>query len=77
MGQDYLMLKYGLSGKWLESSPEEMDFGMSVGERFNMSWQSVLAAQKVSHILGSIKRSVTSRLREVILPFYSALMRPY
>jgi len=36
-----------------------------------------LAAQKASRILGSIKRSVASRTRKVILPLYSALMRPY
>ena len=35
----------------------------------------MLAAQKANRILGSIKRSMTSRSREVILPLYSALMR--
>ena len=51
---------------------------MLVDERFNMSWQRSLAVEKANYsILGFIKRSITSRLSEVILPLYSALVRLY
>jgi len=48
-----------------------------VHEKLHMSHQCALAAQKTNCILDYVKRSMASRSREVILPLYSALVRPY
>lgn len=48
---------------------------MLVDETLDVRWERVLAAQKPNCVLGCIKSSVASRLREVNLPFYSALVR--
>ena len=48
-----------------------------VDGKLDMSQQCALTAQKASRTLGCIKRCVTSRSREVILPLCCALLRPH
>ncbi|GAB0191783.1 hypothetical protein GRJ2_001643600 [Grus japonensis] len=77
MGRGNPKHNYRLGRAWIESSPAEEDLGVLEDKKLNTSQQRALAAQKANPVLGCIKRGATIRLREGILPLYSALVRPH
>ena len=77
LGRNNPMYQYRLGADLLESSSAERDLDVLVDDRLTMSQQCALVARKTSGILGCIKKSVARRSRVVLLPLYSALVRPH
>ncbi|CAM4521142.1 unnamed protein product [Caretta caretta] len=77
LGRKNAMHCYRLGTEWLGSSSAEKDIGVTVDEKLDMSQQCALVAKKASGILGCISRGIASRLRDVIVPLYSTLVRPH
>jgi len=71
------MQQYSLGRDLLKCSSAERALVVLVYDRLTMCQQCALAAKKANGILGCIKKSVAISTREVLLPLYTALVRPH
>ena len=68
--------QYKLGDERIERSPAEKDLLVLVEEKLDLGQQCALTAQRGNCIVVCNKRCVASRVREVIVPLCSVLVRP-
>ncbi|CAM4678889.1 unnamed protein product [Caretta caretta] len=68
---------YKLGTHYLEVTEEEKDLRALVDHRMTMSRQCDMAVKKANAVLGCIRRSISSRDKEVLVPLFKALVRPH
>jgi len=77
VGRNNGTCQYRLGAGLLERIFSEKDLSVLVDNRLAMSHQCAFVAKKLNSILGCIKKRTIGRLREVILPLYTALVKPH
>ncbi|GAB0188993.1 mitochondrial enolase superfamily member 1 [Grus japonensis] len=70
-------VQHELGSTWLESSSVERDLGVLVDNKLNMNKQCAAVAKQANRMLGCINKGITNRDKEVIIPLYSAFVRPH
>ncbi|CAM5073177.1 unnamed protein product [Natator depressus] len=68
---------YKLRTHQLEVTEEEKDLEVLVDHRMIMSHQCDMAVKKADTALGCIRRGISSRDEEMLVPLYKALVRPH
>ncbi|GAB0179637.1 mitochondrial enolase superfamily member 1 [Grus japonensis] len=77
LGKHNPRMQHRMGSTWLEMSSVARDLGVLVDNKLNMSEECAAAAKKANRMLDCINKGITSRDKEVINPFYSALVRPH
>ena len=68
---------YMMNGSVLESSNIEKDLGVMISDDLKCTSHIDYVVLKASRLLGMLHRSIQSKVKAIILPLYTSLVRPH
>ena len=76
-GRTNRMKEYTMEGKILEKVQEEKDLGVMVDKAMNGSRQVTEAVKKANRALAQLRRTITNKEIDTVIPIYKATVRPH
>ena len=70
-------VNYEMGGTILCKTVKEKDLEVTINANIKVSEQCRIAASKGNQILGMIRRNITHKEKECIVPLYKAIVRPH
>lgn len=77
IGPKNKQVHFKINDQQLVTVDEEKDLGITICDNLKVATQCAEATKKANKILGCIKRTFTSRKKNIILPLYKSLVRPH
>ena len=76
-GRTNRMKEYTMEGKILEKVQEEKDLGVMVDKAMNGNRQVTEAVKKANRALAQLRRTITNKEIDTLIPIYKATVRPH
>ena len=76
IGRETVRGSYQMSQHILESSTEEKDLGVIISDNLKSAANCRAAYVKANRVLGMIRRTITYKSDQILLPLYKTLVRP-
>jgi ribonuclease P/MRP protein subunit RPP40 len=76
VGRTNQKFQYELNRQILESTEQERDLGIVITNDLKSAGNCQAAYNKANRVLGMIKRFITNKTQDIMLPLYKSLVRP-
>ena len=70
-------MNYDMGGTILSKTVKEKALGVSINANMKVSEQVIIAASKGNQVLGMIRRNITYKGKNLIVPLNKAIVRPH